>query len=65
MLKLFSLQAKQETYTFDMLCEGTMAAACRLVREVGASVVECLTIIELKELDGRKAIDASVFSLLT
>lgn len=48
-----------------MLCEGTMAAACRLVREVGASVVECLTIIELKELDGRKAIDASVFSLLT
>jgi len=52
----------------DLLATGgTMAAACRLVTELGASVAACVVVIELEDLHGRDkmaALDAPVVSLV-
>jgi adenine phosphoribosyltransferase len=49
----------------DLLATGgTMAAAIRLCRMVGANVVGAAFIIELDELNGRKKLDVPVTSLL-
>jgi adenine phosphoribosyltransferase len=49
----------------DLLATGgTMAAAIRLCRMVGANVVGAAFIIELDELNGRKKLDVPVISLL-
>ncbi|XP_037075656.1 adenine phosphoribosyltransferase-like isoform X2 [Pollicipes pollicipes] len=49
----------------DLLATGgTMAAACQLVSDVGASVVSCLVVIELRELRGRDKIAAPVHTVL-
>ncbi|RWS03639.1 Adenine phosphoribosyltransferase-like protein [Dinothrombium tinctorium] len=49
----------------DLLATGgTMNAAIKLISECNASVKECLVVIELVELDGRKNIPVAVHSLL-
>ena len=50
----------------DLLATGgTMAAAIKLLRQVGAEVPAAGCIIELTFLDGRKKLDVPVTSLLT
>jgi len=51
----------------DLLATGgTMAAAIRLVRELGGKVIEALFVIELKDLHGRdKLPDVPIRSILT
>jgi len=51
----------------DLLATGgTMAAAIRLVRELGGEVLEALFVVELKELQGRdKLPDVPIRSILT
>ncbi len=44
---------------------GTAAAAARLVERAGAKCVECCFIIELAFLDGRKQIDAPIYSVIS
>ncbi|CAG0913057.1 unnamed protein product [Notodromas monacha] len=44
---------------------GTLSATCKLAKKLGANVISCLTIVELKDLGGRAKIDAPVFSLIT
>jgi adenine phosphoribosyltransferase len=49
----------------DLLATGgTMAAACRLFQQVGATVAGCACIIELSFLNGRKALDVPFSSLV-
>jgi len=49
----------------DLLATGgTLEAAVSLVRAAGASVLECLVVIELGELNGRAKLDCNVYSLL-
>ncbi|MBI4514303.1 MAG: adenine phosphoribosyltransferase [Deltaproteobacteria bacterium] len=50
----------------DLLATGgTAAAACQLVRDSGATVVECAFLIELESLKGRQRLDGTrVVSLL-
>jgi adenine phosphoribosyltransferase len=50
----------------DLLATGgTMAAACALLRRVGADVVGCATIIELSFLSGRQRLDVPFASLVS
>ena len=44
---------------------GTMLAACRLVEEVGATVVETACVVELPELGGRQVVDKYPLFVLT
>lgn len=49
----------------DLLATGgTLAAACQLLHEGGAQVVECLIVIELLGLRGRDKVSAPVHSLV-
>ncbi|XP_015586348.1 adenine phosphoribosyltransferase [Cephus cinctus] len=49
----------------DLLASGgTMAAAVKLLKTLHAEVVECLVIMELKNLDGRSKVDAPVYSFI-
>jgi len=43
---------------------GTAAAAARLIDKVGAQCVECCFVLELEFLEGRKQIEAPVYSVL-
>lgn len=43
---------------------GTLAAACRLVKQLGAEVVEAATVIELTFLPGREKLEGVPFSSL-
>lgn len=44
---------------------GTLAAACRLVEELGGNVVEAVAVLELEFLDGRQKLDnRSFFSMV-
>jgi adenine phosphoribosyltransferase len=43
---------------------GTMKAACDLMEKVGANVIECLTVIELKDLKGRNKLSKPFSALL-
>lgn len=49
----------------DLLATGgSLQAAVDLVRSAGGEVLECITVIELRGLDGRKRVDAPCWSLL-
>ncbi|XP_013118066.1 adenine phosphoribosyltransferase [Stomoxys calcitrans] len=49
----------------DLLATGgSLEAAVKLVRKAGGEVVECLIIMELAFLEGRKKVDTNVHSLL-
>lgn len=49
----------------DLLASGgTVSATIDLVRKLGAEVVACLFVVELKALGGRKRIDVPVHSLI-
>ncbi|TMW51761.1 hypothetical protein DOY81_003142 [Sarcophaga bullata] len=49
----------------DLLATGgSMEAAVKLVRKAGGEVVECLVVMELDFLQGRKKLDTKVHSLL-
>lgn len=49
----------------DLLATGgSLEAACRLIDDCEAEVVECLVIMELTDLKGRNKIKAPVHSLI-
>lgn len=49
----------------DLLATGgSLEAAVKLVRKAGVEVVECLVVMELGFLEGRKKLDTKVHSLL-
>ncbi|KAH0546815.1 adenine phosphoribosyltransferase [Cotesia glomerata] len=49
----------------DLLATGgTMAASIKLVKAIGAEVVECLVLMELNSLNGRSKLPVPVFSLI-
>lgn len=49
----------------DLLATGgTLGAACKLLQEGGAEVVECLIVMELMGLKGRDKIPAPIHSLV-
>ncbi|XP_053255968.1 adenine phosphoribosyltransferase [Podarcis raffonei] len=50
----------------DLLATGgTMQAACELMKKLGANILECVVLIELKSLKGQEAIKPnSLYSLL-
>lgn len=49
----------------DLLATGgTLKASVNLIRQAGGVVVDCLVIMELLELNGRKRIDADVHSFI-
>ncbi|EKX49380.1 hypothetical protein GUITHDRAFT_104910 [Guillardia theta CCMP2712] len=49
----------------DLLGTGsTMFGACELVEKVGATVVECACIVEVKELAGRERVKRDIFILI-
>ena len=43
---------------------GTMASAIKLLKKTGATVVECLAVIELTSLNGRSKLDVPVHSFV-
>ena len=52
-------------YTFDSFSGGTVEAACKLLRKVGANVVGAAFIIELSDLKGREKLkDIDVVSMI-
>ncbi|GCB70997.1 adenine phosphoribosyltransferase [Scyliorhinus torazame] len=61
------VQANQKVIVIDDLLAtgGTLAAACELLNKVGADILECLIVIEMKALNGIKKLGSvSVHSLL-
>lgn len=49
----------------DLLATGgTLRAACDLIAKLGANVTECVVIMELEALNGRKHIPATINSLI-
>lgn len=49
----------------DLLATGgTLDAACQLIDKAGAKVLECLCIVELSELQGRRKVAAPCWALL-
>lgn len=44
---------------------GTLGATCKLIKSMNATIVGCLSILELEELQGSKNVDAPVSSLIT
>ncbi|KAL1124597.1 hypothetical protein AAG570_001221 [Ranatra chinensis] len=49
----------------DLLATGgSLSATCKLLEGLGVNVVECLVIMELKELKGRERLTSPVYSLL-
>ena len=49
----------------DLLATGgTLSAAVVLCRQAGAVVLECVVLIELRELEGRAQVDAPVQSFI-
>uniref|UniRef100_UPI00398E7A2F adenine phosphoribosyltransferase n=1 Tax=Pristiophorus japonicus TaxID=55135 RepID=UPI00398E7A2F len=61
-----SVQAKQKVVIVDDLLAtgGTLSAACALMKKVGADILECLVVIELKELNGVKKLNSVPFHSL-
>ncbi|XP_067854156.1 adenine phosphoribosyltransferase [Heptranchias perlo] len=55
-----SVQAGQKVVVIDDLLAtgGTMSATCDLLKKVGADILECLVVIELKELNGVKKLNS-------
>ena len=44
---------------------GTLAAACKVLKELKVKIHECIVVIELAELKGREKVSTPIFSLLT
>jgi len=44
---------------------GTMAAACKLIKQLECDIVECVVVIELTDLKGRDKLTDKIFSLTT
>ena len=64
-LQVDSVQSGQNVVVVDDLIAtgGTMSATCSLIEAIGANVVQCIVVIELAELGGRKKIEAPLDSL--
>jgi hypothetical protein len=48
----------------NFLIAGSLNAACQLVQQLHATVLECLVIMELVDLKGRENVKAPVHSLI-
>lgn len=61
-----SIKAGQKVIIVDDLLAtgGSLKAAVELVRKAGGDVHECIVILELEDLKGRKNLDVPVFSFL-
>lgn len=44
---------------------GTLGATCKLIKSMNATIVGCLSVLELEDLEGSKKVDAPVCSLIT
>ncbi|KAK2182229.1 hypothetical protein NP493_362g02005 [Ridgeia piscesae] len=62
-----ALQAAQKVIIIDDLLAtgGTMAAACKLIKQLECDIVECVVVIELTDLKGRDKLTDKIFSLTT
>lgn len=50
----------------DLLATGgTMLAACKLVKKLGAEIVECSFVVDLPDLGGKKKLEAEGYSTFT
>lgn len=59
------IQGQRYLIVDDLLATGgTLAAACQLLEQGGAEVVECLIVIELLGLHGRDKVSAPIHSLV-
>ncbi|XP_041046720.1 adenine phosphoribosyltransferase isoform X2 [Carcharodon carcharias] len=54
------VQANQKVVIVDDLLAtgGTLSAACELLKKVGADILECLVVIEIKALNGIKKLNS-------
>ena len=61
-----SMQAGQKVIVVDDLLAtgGSLKAAVELVRKAGGVVEECIVVLELEGLNGRKNLDVPVFSFI-
>ncbi|XP_067905982.1 adenine phosphoribosyltransferase isoform X2 [Heterodontus francisci] len=61
-----AVQAKQKVVIIDDLLAtgGTLSAACDLLNQVGADILECLVVIEIKALNGIKKLNSVPFHSL-
>lgn len=61
-----AIQPGQKVVIIDDLLAtgGTLKASVDLIRKAGGIVVDCLVIMELLDLHGRKRIDADVHSFI-
>ena len=58
-----------EMYMFELFIvlpsdAGSMAAACKLVKQLNCDIVECVVVVELTDLKGREKITEKLFSLI-
>ncbi|XP_060693621.1 adenine phosphoribosyltransferase [Hemiscyllium ocellatum] len=61
-----AVQANQKVVVIDDLIAtgGTLSAACELLNKMGANILECLVLIELKALNGVKKLNCVPFHAL-
>eukprot|EP00118_Oscarella_pearsei_P025356 m.308040 g.308040 ORF g.308040 m.308040 type:complete len:184 (+) comp43301_c0_seq1:64-615(+) len=62
-----SLKKGQNVIVVDDLVAtgGSLAAVCSLVKQADCNVLQCMVLIELSDLNGKKAVDAPVEALLS
>lgn len=65
-MQVDGIQKGQKVVIVDDLLAtgGTLQAACQLVKDAGGEVLECVSIVELEELDGKSKVPAPCYCLL-
>nr|CAD7432690.1 unnamed protein product [Timema monikensis] len=55
---------RASTFILERVINGTLEASCQLVRQCGGEVLQCLVVMELRDLKGKEKVSAQVESFI-